>query len=103
MLRLIETHRAQVVTSPHDSTPEASPVGSITGFMRGTLVRIAQDDIQALKVVSDVDAVNPRLVWVHPKPERRLLYDAPLAGFNPNRPCLIESIEYTLLVFQARA
>jgi hypothetical protein len=50
------------------------------------------------KVVSDVDAVNSRLFWLHPHPEARLPYDSVLSGFDPDQPMLIESIEYTLWV-----
>ena len=53
-------------------------------------------------MVSDVDAVERRLVWLHPKPEARLPYDSVLdaltSGFNPDQPILIESVEYTIRV-----
>ena len=48
--------------------------------------------------MSDVDAVNHRLLWINPKREAQLPYDSALSGFDPERPILIESIEYTLLV-----
>ena len=39
-----------------------------------------------------------RLLWVNPKAAAQLSYDSALSGFDPERPILIESIEYTLLV-----
>jgi phage tail sheath protein FI len=98
-ITLRETHRSQTSTDPKQHAPEASGVESITGFTRGTHVRLSQDSATtAWKVVSDVDAVQRRLIWVHEKSEAHLPYDAPLAGFDPNRPITIESVEYTLIV-----
>jgi phage tail sheath protein FI len=115
-----ETHHAQTLTTPNNSTPEYSAVASITGFTRGTHVRLSQDGATPVlmwKVVSDVDAGEQnragakRLIWVHEKPEARRHYwvdkkskerryydDTPLIGFDPSLPILIESVEYTLLV-----
>jgi phage tail sheath protein FI len=94
-----ETHAAQTLTDPLRSAPDASVVGSVTGFTRATHVRLSQDGAATIwKVVSDVDAAGQRLLWRHPKPEARLPYDADLTGFDPNRPVLVESVEYTLVV-----
>jgi hypothetical protein len=93
-----ETHRAQTLALPQGSAPEFSTITSITGFGRGTQVRLSQGATKIYKVVSDVDVVNNRLLWVHPKPEARLPYDSVLNGFDTDRPILIESIEYTLWV-----
>ncbi len=94
-----ETHAAQTLTDPLHSAPEASVVGSVTGFQRGTHVRLSQHGAATIfKVVSDVDAVGLRLVWQHPRLELRLPYDADLTGFDPNVPVLVESVEYTLIV-----
>jgi uncharacterized protein len=98
-IALRETHRAQTRTEPQGSVPEYAAVASIAGFGRGTHVRLSQDGAATVwKVVSDVDAGNRRLLWVHPRPEARLPYDSPLIGFNLQQPILIESVEYTLLV-----
>ena len=119
-ITLKETHRAQTLTDPKNSTPEYSAVASITGFTRGTHVRLSQDGAALdpmWKVVSDVDAGEKnragekRLIWVHEKPELRRHYwvdekskvrryydDTPLTGFGSSLPILIESVEYTLLV-----
>jgi len=98
-ITLKETHRAQAITDPAKSRPNASAVSSTSGFTRGTLVRLSQDSASsAWKVVSRVDPIGGRLVWVHENPEARLPYDSPVAGFDPDRPILIESVEYALVV-----
>jgi phage tail sheath protein FI len=95
---LRETHRAQTLTEPERSTNARSAVASVTGFIRGTHVRLSQGATTVYKVVSDVDPVEGQLVWRHPQPESRLPYDSELSGFDPDQPILIESVEYTLLV-----
>ena len=92
-----ETHRAQTLTVAQASAPEFSTVLSTTGFGRATQVRLSQGAVKIHKVVSDVDPVNHRLLWINPKREA-LPYDSALSGFDPERPILIESIEYTLWV-----
>jgi hypothetical protein len=83
-------------------TPEWTAVASVSGFTRGTLVRISQTSPKKVihKVVSEVDATHGLLIWIGADPAGRLPYDAPLTGFAPNRPLLIESVEYTLLVWR---
>lgn len=99
-IRLIETHRAQTITQPNHSTPEFATVASTSGFTRGTHVRLVQEGRDPhWKVVSEVDAITRRLIWQHEKPEARLRYDAPLLGLDLSRAILVESIEYTLLVY----
>jgi uncharacterized protein len=106
-LRLVETHRVQTVSAPAGSIPEATAVRSTAGFRRALLVRIRQSGRPPLlRVISDVDAVRGRLVWLNPRPEMRLRYDRPLAlppGYDPSAPLLIESVEYTLTVYEAGA
>jgi phage tail sheath protein FI len=99
---LRETHRAQTTTDPTQSTPDAAKVASISGFERATLVQLSQDvGSVAWKVVSDVDPLDGRLLWVHPDPRLRMPYDRPLTGFDPGRAIAVESVEYTLLVREA--
>ena len=93
-----EKHRAQTLTVPEVSAPEFSTVLSTTGFGRATLVRLSQGATRIHKVVSDVDPVSHRLLWIHPKSEARLPYDSVLSGFAAGHPIVIESIEYTLSV-----
>jgi phage tail sheath protein FI len=95
---LTETHQAQTVSIPRYSAPEYSAVASITGFRRGSHVRVTQGTASVYKVVSGVDADEQQLIWVNPDTNARLPYDSPLAGFDPDQPVLIESVEYTLQV-----
>ncbi len=97
-IALRETHRAQTLSVPTGSAPEFSEVTSITGFSRATQVRLSQGTNTIYKVMSDVDGINSRLIWLHPSPESRLPYDSILSGFDLDLPILIESIEYTLWV-----
>jgi len=97
-----ETHRAQTLSEPKGSSIEFSEVASTTGFSRGVHVRLSQGTTTVYKVVSDVDAVLNRLIWLHPNPSSRLSYDSVLIGFDLDRPILIESIEYTLWVRERR-
>ena len=97
-IALRETHRAQTLSKPKGSALEFSEVGSITGFSRGVHVRLSQGTNTIYKVVSDVDAIRNRLIWLHPDPKSRLPYDSALTGFDLDLPILIESIEYTVWV-----
>ncbi len=97
-----ETHRAEAVTDQRQSQPESSTVSSVSGFKRGTMVRLSQDAApQIWKVVSDVDPIERRLIWINDDPRNRLPYDSPLTGFDLNRPVLIQSVEYTFIVRRA--
>ena len=95
-----ETHRAQTRSVPARSTPLAAAVDSVAGFGRGTMVQVSQPPLRVWKVVSDVDPIAGRLVWVHAEPTARLPYDAPLTGVDPTRPVEIDSVEYTLTIRQ---
>jgi phage tail sheath protein FI len=99
-----ETHRAQTTANPARSMPEFATVASVAGFERGTHVRaFTAPAVPEYRVVSAVDADRRRLYWLNPRPALRLThqdltYEQPLAGYDPVRPLLIESIEYSLLV-----
>lgn len=93
-----ETHRAQTLSDPRKSSPESSAVGSVTGFRRATHVKLSQGATQTYKVVSDVDPIEGRLIWIHPRSQERLPYDSELTGFDLDQPILIESVEYTFWV-----
>jgi uncharacterized protein len=94
-----ETHRAQTLAVPGSVQSNASVVASTNGFTRAKLVRLSQPPAPpVLKVVSDIDGQNQALIWVHDNPARRLPYDSQLTSFDPNRPILVESVEYTLVV-----
>lgn len=93
-----ETHRAQTLSVPESSAPEYSTVNSITGFSRGMQVRLSQGTSSLDKVVSDIDAIRSRLIWVNPNPQLRLPYDSPVGSFDLDQSVLIESVEYTIWV-----
>ena len=95
---LRETHQAQALTDPRGNRPESSLVSSVAGFSRATHVRLSQGPLTIYKVVSDVDPVESRLIWLNADPDARLPYDSALTGFDPDKPILVESIEYTLWV-----
>jgi uncharacterized protein len=100
-IRLVETHRAQTVTDPAQSVPDYATVASTSGFTRYTLVRLSQvGAAPQSKVICDVDGIAKRLIWQHEKPEARLPYDAPLTGLDISQPIQVESVEYSLLVYE---
>ncbi len=102
---LQETHRAQTVSIPALSTPEATVVTSTAGFKRATFVRVWQGALPpVLKVVSAVDPAERKLVWLRPGFEGGLPYDSPLAlppGYDLDAALFVDSIEYTLVVKEA--
>jgi Bacteriophage tail sheath protein len=94
-----ELHGARTTADPSQSTADFVTVTSVAGFERGTHVRaLVAPAAPAYRVVSAVDADRRRLYWVNPTFAQRLSYEQPLSGYDPSRPLLIESIEYTLLV-----
>ncbi len=100
-VRLTETHQVQAVALSGDFLPESARVGSVAGLVRGTQIRLWQDgSIVAERVITNVDAPKRRIYWVHPDPEARLIYDAPVLGLDPSQPLLLESVEFTLSVFE---
>jgi uncharacterized protein len=101
VVRLVETHQAQTTTIPGACTPDHAAVRSTAGFERAVLTRLSQGGTQAYRVVSGVDASKQRLLWVNPDPRMRLAYDTPLSGFDWGQPIRVESLEYTLLVWEA--
>lgn len=101
-VRVIETRRSQTVGDFAASTPMHTVVASTEGFVRGTLVRLSQQAGGAVvyKVVSGVDPIRRRLIWMMERPEERLPYDRPLTGLDPNRPVRLESVELTIVVLE---
>lgn len=103
---LKETHRQQTMTLPYPETPNVSVVSSTSGFERGVMVRLTQGATVMHHVISDVDPIENRLIWRNPEPAARLPYDRALpyrtgaGGFDPDRPIVVESVEYTLIVWQ---
>ncbi len=98
-VRLVETHRAQTRLIAGRSTPQYGAVNAVSGFVRGTQVRIPIGPGQvAFRYVAAVDADASRLYWVHPDPRLRRAWEQPLVGVDPDAALLVESVEYTLLV-----
>lgn len=93
-----ETHHAQTVAAPLESTPEYVTVSSVAGFERGTHVRVNAGSSIEYRAVSSVDVNRRRLYFVNPDRHERLPYEQPLTGYDMSRPLPIESIEYSLLV-----
>lgn len=99
---LRETNAAQTVGVPSGSTPEGTQVASIDGFARWTFARVSQAGATPVyRVVSSVDPQTKRLWWVNPDPAASTQYDQALFGFDPDLPLRVESVEYTLAVFDA--
>ena len=97
-----QTHLAETVSIGNSPVAaEFTAVASTSGFSRGTLVSITADKAAPVyRVVSEVDAANSLLIWLASEPQHRLRYDSPLAGISGNVPLLIQSVEYTLLVWR---
>ncbi|MDQ4054022.1 MAG: phage tail sheath subtilisin-like domain-containing protein [Actinomycetota bacterium] len=97
---LRERNLTQAHARTHDPDGRWSRVPSVAGFTRSTLVRLSQagSPLRLHRVVSWVDPVETRVHWVHPDQALRLPYDAPLAGFDPDRPILLETVDYRMLV-----
>ncbi len=96
---LRESNRAQVHAGPHDRDGRWSHVPSLAGLGRATLARVSQPGSPSeLRVVSAVDPTQGRVHWTHPEPGAGLPYDRPLAGFDPDRPVLLESVDYRVAV-----
>lgn len=99
-LRVVPTHRVQTRSEPSKSTPEYTTVGSIAGFVRGSHVRVpVSPAVVEFRIVSFVDADLRRLYWIHPDPRQRSPWEKPLTGIDINTAAVVESVEYTLLVF----
>jgi hypothetical protein len=99
-LSVRETNRAQVFTTACDPEGRWSAVPRVAGFDRAALVRLTQAGSPQvlLRTVAGVDPVAGRIHWVHPEPGAGLPYDAPLLGFDPDRPLLVETVDYRVLV-----
>jgi hypothetical protein len=94
-----EVRRAQTLSDPARSAPEALAVASVSGFAPDTLVRLTPESGPPVYgVVRAVDAVTGRLVFWDPDPRRRRSTDAPVSGLNLGPPVLIESIAYQVVL-----
>ena len=95
------THRAQTIADPGVSRPEYVVVESVSGFERGTHVRVriptAPNNFE-YRAISAVDGVKGRIYWINPDRLLRLPHEEGLDGYDLTQPLLIESLEYTLQV-----
>ena len=99
VIRVVETHRAQTTADLAVSTPDATVVGSTSGFTRASLVRLTQPgDAPLYRVVNDIDPIRGRLLWTAGRYGGPLPYDAALPELDPRRALAIESVEYTVAV-----
>ena len=90
--------KAQTVSPVSGGSSTFADVGSVSGFERGALVRIAQPGWEAWRVISHVDPLKKRLYWVHPDPEKGLSYDQPIMGFHASLPLNILKLTYSISV-----
>ncbi len=97
-LTLTPRHVAETLIAPGQADTAGAGVASVSGFARGSLVRLSQPGFEAWRVLSEVDAVSGRLVWMSEDPRLALPYEAPLAGFDPDRELQVASLAYTLAV-----
>jgi len=117
-----ETNSAQTSGEIDARRIDRLRVASTAGFERGTLVRISQGSLPSvLRVVADIDTTSgfldpssvklqnqsralnnagKYLVWEPLETSLRLNYTTTALAFDPDRPVLVESIEYTLIVEQ---
>jgi uncharacterized protein len=101
---MLEENNADAAIAEGDIKDVFTTVSSTAGFVRGSLVRISQEDsagnLQSFyRVISFVDVKQQRLYWVHPQPGMGLVYDQSLQGFDVNRPARITSITYRIDVY----
>jgi len=106
-----QTSQAQTTAFLNPTHPERLTVSSAAGFQRGTLVRLSQPGLPvSMRVVAGLDttvgfaASSPEakkfLMWIPDEPALRLPYDYSALPFDPSKPILAESIEYSLVVEQ---
>jgi phage tail sheath protein FI len=94
--------RAETLTVPGLGTTDAAIVETTSGFVGGSLVRLAQPGAPDLyRIVAAVDTAGRRLFWINPEPARRGLRERPLTGFDNNQPILVRRLDYDFLVRQS--
>lgn len=95
-----EINPTQVHTTGHDPDGRWSAVPSLAGLTRAALVRASQSGSGqvAYRTVSAVDPGSGRVHWTHPEPGAGLPYDTRMLDFDPDRPILLETVEYRMLV-----
>jgi hypothetical protein len=96
----VERTLSQGLVQQSRSTSAFAVVPSTAGFAPNSLVRLRQPGTPTqVRVAAAVDAALNRVYWLDPDPDRRGLRQYPVTGFDPDRPLLIESLAYDLLVY----
>ncbi|MEJ2454143.1 MAG: phage tail sheath subtilisin-like domain-containing protein [Candidatus Thiodiazotropha sp.] len=102
-LTLSPRRAAEVVIAAGQADAKGAGVSSVSGFSRGSLVRLSQGGVEAWRVLSEVDAVRQRLTWVSDDSQWALPYQAALSGFDSDREIQLETQDYTLaLTYRGR-
>ncbi len=98
-IKLSQSALAQTTTKAIVTDGKFSYVESTSGFSRGSLVRLSQGVVSAFHVVNKIDGIEKRLLWAAQEVAESLPYDKPLTGFQRDQSIVVESIEYTLVVY----
>lgn len=98
-IKLRQSTLFQTTTKAIITDGKFSYVESTSGFSRGSLVRLSQGSVSAFHVVNQIDGIEKRLVWEAQEATTSLPYDKPLTGFHLEQSIVVESIEYTLVVY----
>jgi hypothetical protein len=102
-VRIREVFSPQAVGPAGQGSAQYTTVNSVTGFSRGSLVRLRQAGVELWRVVSHVDPHERRLFWRHPDAEQALRYDRALVGLDLGADIFVDALIYEVLVFrQAR-
>ena len=82
--------------SGHD--PISLQIGSLAGFERDDLVRLAQGAATEIRAVADIDVTSSRLLFVPGDPARLRPWHQPLSGLDPSLPIAVQRLTATVIV-----
>lgn len=97
---LVRRPLATATTDVAESRPQYATVSSVSGFVRGSLVRAAQVGSVEYRTVSVVDPERKRLYWIAPDEALALPGERPLPRGAIGESWALESVEYDLLVWR---
>jgi uncharacterized protein len=102
-VKILPGRRIETRGEPVPGDGFSTPVVTTSGFARNSLVRLTQPGpvpVHHVRVLALIDEPGRRLWWVHPDPEqrRRRRSDLALSPLEPDRPLLLESLSYSLVV-----
>jgi hypothetical protein len=99
-ISLVERNAGQYLVDQLRSTSSFAAVPSTSGFAANTLARLSQAGAPPqIRVVAAIDAAQNLIYWLTPDPTQRTGRQYPVGGFDPNRPLLVETVSYDLLVY----